>query len=259
MPLIPKYQLYNEDCLIVMSRLSDSSVDLVVTSPPYGNLRTYLGFIFDFESTAIELYRILKPGGVVVWVVADQTIKGSESGTSFKQALYFKEIGFRLHDTMIYAKKAPVPLTHNRYEQQFEYMFILSKYKPKTFNGLVEPCLNVGKPNSMRHRRSSDELENSSGYSKPINPVRLRYNIWYYQKDNSTSLHPATFPIQLAIDHIMSWSNINDIVFDPFMGSGTTGVACGNLGRRFIGCDVSTEYVNLATERIAKAYAQAKI
>jgi DNA modification methylase len=108
------------DCLQVMKQFPDNFIDLTVTSPPYDNLRKYNGYTFDFEGIAKDLFRVTKPGGVVVWVVGDATIDGSETGTSFKQALYFKEIGFKLHDTMIYKKNQFMPLTHNRYEQAFE-------------------------------------------------------------------------------------------------------------------------------------------
>ena len=147
------------DCLEIMKDIPDNSIDLTVTSPPYDNLRTYNGYSFDFENIAKELYRITKKGGVVVWVVGDQTIKGSESGTSFRQALYFKEIGFNLHDTMIYAKNNPIPLTHNRYEQQFEYMFVLSKGKPKTFNPLLRENKNSGKKNGGTIRLEGKQLK----------------------------------------------------------------------------------------------------
>jgi DNA modification methylase len=125
------------DCLEVMKKIPDGSVDLVLTSPPYDNLRTYNGYNFDFEGIAKELHRVTKDGGVIVWVVGDATIKGSETGTSFKQALYFKEIGFNLHDTMIYHKNNYPPLTHNRYEQCFEYMFVFSKRYLKSFNPIM--------------------------------------------------------------------------------------------------------------------------
>ena len=152
-------ELMQGDCLELMKGIPDGSIDLTVTSPPYDNLRTYNGNIgqwnFEkFKAVAKELYRVTASGGVVVWVVGDATIKGSETGTSFKQALYFKECGFNLHDTMIYAKKAPIPLTHNRYEQQFEYMFIFSKGKTKTFNPIMDDCKSSGKTNHMTHRRS---------------------------------------------------------------------------------------------------------
>ena len=94
-----------------MARMPDGFIDLTVTSPPYDNLRAYSGYSFDFEAVAKELYRVTKQGGVVIWVVGDATIKGSETGTSFRQALFFKEIGFNLHDTMIYAKNSYVPLS----------------------------------------------------------------------------------------------------------------------------------------------------
>src|SRR5690554_5399491 len=137
-------KIYNMDCLEGMKDIPDNTIDLTVTSPPYDNLRTYNGYSFDFEGIAKELYRVTKDGGVVVWVVGDATIKGSETGTSFRQALFFKEIGFNLHDTMIYAKNSYMPLTHRRYEQAFEYMFIFSKGKPKTFNPIMISCKTVG-------------------------------------------------------------------------------------------------------------------
>ena len=144
-------KIYNENCLDTMARMPNGFVDLTVTSPPYDNLRTYNGYSFDFEAVAKELYRVTKQGGVVVWVVGDATIKGSESGTSFRQALFFKEIGFNLHDTMIYAKNNPIPLNHNRYEQQFEYMFVFSKGKPNTFNAIKVRTKTGGKEYSWKN------------------------------------------------------------------------------------------------------------
>ena len=96
--------IFNEDCLNTMRAMPDGVIDLVITSPPYDDLRNYKGYSFDFESIAKELFRVVKEGGVVVWVVGDATVDGSETGTSFRQALFFKEVGFNLHDTMIYMK-----------------------------------------------------------------------------------------------------------------------------------------------------------
>ena len=172
-------KIYNIDCIEGMKLLPKECIDLTVTSPPYDNLRKYNGFEWDFEATARELYRVTKQGGVVVWIVNDATVKGSESGTSFKQALFFKECGFNLHDTMIYAKKAPIPLTHNRYEQQFEYMFVFSKGKPKTFNPILEECKSYGATNRMTHRRTETVLSQASGYGKGVKKSRYKYNIWF--------------------------------------------------------------------------------
>lgn len=251
--------LINADCLTAMQYLPSGAIDLTVTSPPYDNLRSYNGqapFTFEkFQAVAAELYRVTKPGGVVVWVVGDATIKGSETGTSFRQALHFKEVGFNLHDTMIWTKSGP-PLTHNRYEQAFEYMFILSKGRPKTVNLSQAPSKTAGvSRRSKRTRQDSDHMGDRSAQGV-VRPTKIAGNVWGFAiggssaKDKNAHKHPAIFPEKLALDHITSWSNPGDLVLDPFLGSGTTGVAAANLGREFIGIELDTEYFNLAWERI---------
>lgn len=254
-------ELKQGDCLEVMKSIKDESIDLIVTSPPYDNLRTYNGNIeqwnFDkFMSVADEIYRIIKKGGIVIWVVGDATIKGSETGTSFRQALYFKQIGFNIHDTMLYKKQNYVPLTHNRYEQEFEYMFVFSKGKPKTFNPIMIPCKYAGTEtwgNATFHKSNNSGLINCG--KKKINDYKQHGNIFTYMngKCKETEHHPAPFPEQLAIDNINSWSNENDIVLDCFMGSGTTGVACKKLNRNFIGIEIDEKYFEIAKKRIDNA------
>ena len=243
---------YNENCLDTMAMMPDGFVDLTVTSPPYDNLRTYNGYCFDFENVAKELFRVTKDGGVVVWVVGDATIKGSETGTSFRQALYFKEIGFNLHDTMMYRKINYIPLTHNRYEQEFEYMFVFSKGKPKTFNPIKIPCATKGQ---IRNRKNSNKEEGSAVRNRNEVTVtkseKIKGNVWEMSVSNTKHNHPAIFPEQLANDHIISWSNECDTVLDCFMGSGTTGVACKNLNRKFIGIEKDETYFKIAQDRIA--------
>jgi site-specific DNA-methyltransferase (adenine-specific) len=250
--------IYRGDSSQVLKTLPDESIDMTLTSPPYDNLRSYKGYSFDFETIAQELYRLTKPGGVVVWVVGDETVDGSETGTSFRQALYFKEIGFNLHDTMIYQKQNPVPLNHNRYEQYFEYMFVLSKGKPLTFAPLLESCCNAGHGRGGTFRHDGDELatKHTGGV---VATHKMKGNIWTYGVGNSKSSsdpiayqHPATFPEQLALDHIQSWSNPGDLVLDPFVGSGTTLKAARLLGRRAIGIDISEEYCSIATTRLSQ-------
>ncbi len=248
--------IYNEDCLGTMARMPDNFIDLTVTSPPYDNLRLYHGYTFNFEGIAGELYRVTKQGGVVVWVVGDATIKGSETGTSFKQALYFKEIGFNLHDTMIYKKKNPIPLNHNRYEQSFEFMFVLSKGKPKTFNPLREDCLFAGQ-DIVKNRTfyQTKKSETSKAHKNiPVKTTKIRQNIFEYSLHGGKKefIQGAIFPEQLAIDHIKSWSNEGDTILDCFMGSGTTATACINLKRNYIGSEISKEYYDIAIERIGR-------
>jgi site-specific DNA-methyltransferase (adenine-specific) len=254
--------LMQGDCLERMKEIPDGSVDLTVTSPPYDNLRTYNGNISQwtfekFKEIAKELFRVTTNGGVVVWVVGDATIKGSETGTSFRQALWFKECGFNLHDTMIWVKDGGGAIGSNLcYTQNYEYMFVLSKGKPKATNIIKD------KPN-----KSFGKIKRNSGRRKPngdrkdenpicVNKFSRRNNWWYIPPVSSSkelSGHPAQYPVRLANDHIISWSNEGDTVLDCFMGSGTTGVACVNTGRNFIGIELDEGYFSVAQERIEKA------
>jgi DNA modification methylase len=243
------------DCLEGLKLLKDSSIDLTVTSPPYDDLRKYKGYSFDFEPIARELYRITKEGGVVVWVVGDATIKGSETGTSFRQALYFKKIGFNLHDTMIWNKQNCSSIgSMNRYENIFEYMFILSKGKPKTANIITDkPNKRAGELQHGSIRQKDGTVRKTSQYGKrAIAEFGRRSNVWnvFPAKSPKERLHPAPFPEQLAQDHILSWSNEGDIVLDIFSGSGTTHKMALLNNRKFIGFEISQEYVEIEKQRI---------
>jgi site-specific DNA-methyltransferase (adenine-specific) len=246
-----------------MKEMPDESIDLTVTSPPYDNLREYNGNIeqwcFEkFKGIARHLYRITKQGGVVVWVVADATVKGSETGTSFKQALYFKECGFNLHDTMIWEKPTftATGSLKVRYAPVFEYMFVLSKGKPNTFNPIKD------KENKHFGTVSYGTLRTENGETKKISkPCKInrygqRHNVWHMSPCNSKKErcgHPAPFPEQLANDHIISWSNEGDTVFDCFMGSGTTGKMAILNNRNFIGIELDKRYFGIAEKRIKEA------
>jgi len=245
------------NCVGIMQQWDDNIIDLTITSPPYDNLRDYKGYSFDFEGIANQLFRVTKPGGVVVWIVGDATIKGSETGTSFRQALYFKSVGFNLHDHMIYQKKGFAFPSINRYHQCFENMFVLSKGKPKTFNAIKDRKNIWTKPwGKLTQRNKKGELiENKRTYE--YGEYGKRYNVWLYSvgKGNSTRdeiayKHPAIFPEKLAHDHIISWSNEEDIILDPMCGSGTTLKEAKKLNRRFIGIDISSEYCQISQERI---------
>ena len=258
--LIEANKIYNENCLDTMSKMPDGFIDLTVTSPPYDNLRDYKGYSFPFEDIAKELFRVTKEGGAVVWVVGDATINGSESGTSFRQALYFMDCGFRLHDTMVYAKENPIPLTHNRYEQSFEYMFVFSKGKPKSFNPLKEKCVTSG---SYNHRRNTGRVAEAATRNRDektfVKEDKQRINIWYYQVgQNKDSVdHPAPFPEKLVADHIFSWSKEGDLIYDCFSGSGTTAKMAHLQKRKWIGSEISKEYCELSEKRIAPYLMQA--
>ena len=252
-------KLYHSDNVAFMRSLPDDCIDLTVTSPPYDNLRNYNGHAkFDFENVAKELFRITKDGGVVVWIVNDATINGSETGTSFKQALYFKEIGFKLHDTMIWQKPF-VPQSHKRYEQNFEFMFIFVKGKIDTFNAILKKNKKAG---IIFNTKNYSEFKKDRYMAKDlknwiVKEKGIKTNIWNIpsnqfatSKNKIAFEHPAIFPEKLAEDHIYSWSNEGDLVFDPFMGSGTVAVASERLKRNWIGCEICDEYVDIANRRI---------
>lgn len=248
--------IYTADCVSFMdNEMEENSVDCVVTSPPYDNLRNYNGYEFDCEKIAKSLYRVLKKGGVIVWVVGDKIKNGNKSLTSFRQGIIFQEIGFNVHDVMIYRKKNTPFMRSNAYTNCYEFMFIFSKGKPKTFNPLKEPTVRHGME-MLVHNKGAD------GVNKKIlgelKKEKTKTNIWDYAvglggstSDRIAFKHPAIFPEKLAHDHILSWTNENDLVFDPMCGSGTTCKVAKMLNRNYLGCDISPEYVEIAKQRIA--------
>lgn len=245
------------DCVEGLRSLSDGTIDLTVTSPPYDNLRTYNGFSIDIPTIISELYRVTKKGGIVVWVVGDATINGSETGTSFRQALAFMDAGFRLHDTMIYEKANPVPSVSKRYQPSFEYMFVFSKGVPRVFNPLKVPKKYIENRPKTNFNRNADGSHVKGATSS--SSLRLKKNVWTYpvgrhhtSSDDEAFEHPATFPEKLAEDHILSWTNPGDVVLDIFAGSGTTLKMAMLNERQFIGFDISDEYVEIAKRRLNK-------
>lgn len=247
-------KLINGDCLKAMAEMEDGCIDLTVTSPPYDNLRTYKDSLewgeHIWKPIIAQLYRVTKNGGVVVWVVGDATIKGSESGVSFKQALYAMECGFRLHDTMFFEKASRIP-TQDRYYNVVEYMFVFSKGKPKVLNFIADH-----KNKTVGAKKRKDKVINKGANVKSDNYLTTgeysrRSNVWRYGTGGNGTGHPAIFPEKLANDHIITWSNEGDTVFDPFMGSGTTGKMAKLNSRYFIGTEKVEEYFKIAQERIS--------
>lgn len=254
------------NCVEVMKSFAENAIDLTLTSPPYDNLRTYRGYVFPFEAIAQELYRITKQGGIVVWVAADATIEGSETGTSFQQALYFKSIGFNLHDTMIFQKTNPIPqIYRKRYNNVFEYMFVFSKGQVKTHNPIKIDCLHAGlKLNGTTYKNYARGEQVRVKLAKPVKRQKIKGNVWEYTvgkkaEDQKAKDHPAPFPCALARDHINSWTNEGDLVLDPMCGSGTTCLSALRLNRNYIGIDISREYCELAKKRIAEHQKQPKL
>ena len=238
-------RIYNMDCLEGLKELEDNSVDLTVTSPPYDDLRKYKGYSFDFEGIAKELYRVTKDGGVVVWVVSDKTEKGSETLTSFKQALYFKEIGFLMYDTMIWRKPNPSVPTEGRYYNAFEYMFVFSKGKPKALNFICDKENKTYGSTYKSDSKMNPEIRKQSEHSKTVGKYSRRHNVWDIPIGSNKTKHPAVFPEQLANDHILTWSNEGDLILDPFVGSGTTPKMAKLNGRNYIGFDLQRLLISL--------------
>ena len=259
--------LYCADCLTILPMLP--KVNLIITSPPYDNLRDYNGYLFNFEGIAKELFEVTVSGGCLVWVVGDATINGSETLSAFKQALYFKELGLNVHDTMIYAKNGPAYPATNKYYQIFEYMFVFSKGSPKTFNPLKD------RPNrwayqkwsNKRTRRNKEGVLKDGGWSpNQGGKFGVRFNIWEYNvghgyssSDKDAYEHPAIFPERLANDHIFSWSNQGDTVLDPLCGSGTVLKMAERLDRKWIGVEISEAYCQIAVKRIERERQQLKL
>lgn len=248
--------VYQGNCKDLLKKIPNNFIDLTVTSPPYDDLRDYDGCDWNmdiFKEVAKELYRVTKDGGVVVWVVGDSTVDGSETGNSFREALFFMDCGFNLHDTMIYYKKS-IPLNHNRYEQHFEYMFVFSKGKPETFNPILQK--NIPRKTSKNegfHTQPNGKKKKISARRKEFSIIG---NVWKYNvgfrnssKDKFAYEHPAMFPEALVRDHILSWSKEGDVVLDPFAGSGTTLKMAKLMNRNYLGFEISNKYVSLINER----------
>ena len=257
--------------------MENETVDLAVTSPPYDDMRDYhnnSAWNYDFfRQVADEMTRVLKPGGVIVWNVNDQTINGGKTGSSFRQALYFMdECGLRLHDTMIYEKTGVAFASgpHSvRYTQKFEFVFVLSKGKPKAIHLIQD------KPNkwagaqswgTASARKTSGEIQKANSKTKPVREFGVRNNIWriknsggFGQKNKNAYKHPATMPEELARGHIISWSDPGDVVLDPFLGSGTTARVAKAEGRRYIGFEIDREYFALARKMLTDKQRKMKI
>ena len=270
--MIEVNKTYNESCLETMSKMPDNFIDCTVTSPPYDDIRNYNkkikglsdefnGYSFPFEEIAKELFRVTKKGGVVVWVINDATHKGSETLNSFRQALFFKEVGFRMHDTMIYRKLNPMPNAGKRYQQMFEYMFVLSKGSPKTTNISLRErsnkCEDKRTYRKKKFSRNKDgDFNENDYYVKEMVPD---YNIWDFYvgwgnttKDDVAFEHPAILPEELAKRHIESRTNEGEMIYDPFMGSGTTSKMSILSNRNYIGSELSEEYCIIESKRLSQ-------
>lgn len=250
-----------------MRELPDNSIPLVITSPPYDDLRNYEGYSFNFEEIAKELFRVVAQGGVIVWVVKDAVKEGNRTLTSFKQAIYFQHIGFKVYDVIIFSKNGTSAPHKNRYADTFEYMFIISKGLPKTVNLLRDRPNKCAGQETWGSRSLREKDGSSTRKGKYLIPEKsIRFNIWLYDvgfakgaKDKIAFEHPATFPEQLAEDHVLSWSNEGDLVMDPFMGSGTTGKMALKNGRQFIGIEIAQKYYAIAEKRLEGWRSQTKL
>jgi DNA modification methylase len=270
-------QIICGDNVTVLKTFPDACVDLVVTSPPYDSLRVAAGYQngFDLVDLCNQLLRVIKPGGMVVWVVADQTVNGARTGTSYKQALHFMSHGFQLFDDIVYLKSGTNFPSKSRYTNTWEHMFCFSKGMPSTINLITDsPRKWLGSWAKTTNRKKDGTLgastakncgEGSKGKASFEGEYgyKARTNVWnitngkgFAHPDPGGDLayaHSATYPLQLAHDHIVSWTNPGDVVLDPFNGAGTTCVAAKMTGRTYVGIDSSPEYCALATKRLELA------
>jgi len=249
-------QILCGDCSVLMKRIPNDSVDLILTSPPYDDLRNYKGYCFDFHAVSCEILRIIKPTGVVVWVIGDRVVKGNRTLTSFKQALAFQDIGFKMHDVMIYRKRNTPFMRSNAYTPCYEFMFVLTKDSVGTFNPLMTASKRHGRE-KLTVNKKADGI-NKKVYGE-LKDEKVLTNVWEYAvglggstRDRIAFKHPAIFPEKLAEDHILSWTNENDIVLDPMCGSGTSCKMAKLSKRNFIGMDISEEYCRIAQERVSE-------
>jgi len=250
-------KIINGNCVEIMKSFENNSIDLTITSPPYDNLRNYNGYNFDFKKIAKELFRITKDGGIVVWIVGDKKEKGSRTLTQFTQGLFFKKIGFNIHDIMIWRKPNPMPyILKNCYTPSFEYMIVLSKGKPKTTNIIKEPCKYAGK--ILKTYTKNPESIRRPNKTAPTKQTKIKSNVWDYIIAGTNHGHPAIFPEKLAEDHILSWSNEGDTILDPMCGSGTTCKMAKLNNRNYIRIDCSAEYCEIAKERCSQTKAKSQ-
>ena len=260
-----KLDLYNEDCMDVMARYPDNYFDICVTSPPYDNLRDYGdSFTAWGESKWCEIIELMfckmAVGGVVVWIVSDATVDGSESGSSFKQALKFISSGFRLHDTMIWNKPNPVPRSHNRYEQGFEYMFVMSKSRPAVWRPLKEKAQGHGRKNCGTIQKTTNGKKSKKTGTDIVGEYKVKSNVWSHSSYSGSVDHPAPFPLELVLMHLSSWAPEGCKVFEPFLGSGTSGIAAYEFGAsEFVGAELDADYFEAASARIERAMGQGKL
>lgn len=253
--MIQLNKIYNETNIETLKRMEDNTIDLTLTSPPFGHQRSYEGFSWDPDVLASLLYEKTAEGGVCVWVIGNPTVKGSETGEAFEQALIFQDAGWRINDTIIFAKNNPLPGDCGpRYRQTFDFMFIFSKGRPKTFNPIMEPTKNAGK--TYKSLRVTEDGRGATEEGLRITKTeRKKGNIFYYNvgsassKDKIAFEHPAIFPEKLAEDMISSWTNEGDLVFDPFSGASTSGIASYQLKRNFILSEISPKYCELSQRR----------
>lgn len=244
--------LYNGDCLEFMRTLPDNSVDLVVTSPPYFNARDYShyadvnAYMSIMKDICLELLRVINESRMLVINISPVIVpRESRAKQSYRIPLpyYFvpmlESIGFEFLEDIIWKK--PDGAAPNRNGGFFRHRKPLA-YKP---NIVTEYILVFKKPSAKLLDKfiRNDSLV-ADGYE--------RTNVWEFNPDTS-SKHPAPYPLDLPMKCIRYYSYENDVVLDPFMGSGTTGVACVNTNRKFIGCELDESYFNIAVNRIDNA------
>jgi DNA modification methylase len=247
---------------VALKKLPDNCIDIVVTSPPYDRIRDYNGFECNLHNIGEQLSRVLKDGGIIVMVIQDQTKDFGKSLTTFRTILdWCDNFNLKLFETVIYKKHgAEGAWWTKRFRVDHEYIPVFLKGKRPAYftkEHLKIPSKHAGKTMTGCATRLTNGSTLKSKKLK-INPTKCRGTIWDYVTCGDGGKlkheHPATFPDKIPVDFIETFCPPGGIVLDPFMGSGTTALAALNLGRNFLGFDISNEYVSLANKRVDLEY-----
>ncbi len=233
-------KLYNGDCLEVMKQIPDGSVDMILTDPPYGTTSCKWDSVIPLSPMWEQLKRITKKNGAIV-MTASQPFTTTLISSNMKMFKYCWVYHKTLGTNPMLTKKQPF--------RKHEDIAVFYQAQP-TYN----PQMEVGKPYTDRARESGLDANNKGmrGQKKAINNIGTRYpsSVQKFSNGNNGNVHPTQKPVALMEYLIKTYTMERETILDFTMGSGTTGVACKNLSRDFIGIELDNDYFNIAKSRI---------